>query len=192
MNRNNHSSTQDEISFITEQLNKPLVIVGMMGVGKSYIGKNLAQALNLKFIDTDDLIEKKSGYSIAEIFQKFGEEKFRLTEARTIQELLEGDPIVISTGGGALINPQTREAVQEKSVSIWLRAEKDELVKRLKSSRNRPLLKDGNLEDIIGQLMAERTAYYEQSNISVDVVPKSVPQTLAAVIKALSAHYKKG
>jgi shikimate kinase len=190
MNRNNQPAVTEDVSIIVERLNKPVAIVGMMGVGKSHVGKTLAGMLELAFFDSDHIIEKKAGYSISEIFEKFGEEKFRLSEARVIQELLNNGPCVVSTGGGALLNEETRKAVREKSISIWLRADKDDLVKRLKNSRDRPLLRGENIEETIDRLMRAREVYYEQCDLVVDAVPGSVQQTVETVIKTLSAHCK--
>jgi shikimate kinase len=192
MNRNYAPVPAEQIDLIKTRLDRPVVLVGMMGVGKSHVGKKLAAALGVDFTDSDELIEKRAGYKIAEIFELFGEDKFRAAETRTVLEALERGPSVLSTGGGAVMNEQVREKISANSISIWLRATQEELVERLKNSRNRPLLKNGETAEVVGRLLAQRQPYYEQSKITVDIVPGSVDATLGAVINLLYAHLKTG
>ena len=123
-------------------IDRPVVLVGMMGVGKSSIGKRLAARLNVPFADADDEIERAAGLSISEIFEKFGEDYFRDGERRVIARLVEGAPKIIATGGGAFVNADTRALILERAISIWLDADVKVLAARVGRRSHRPLLKD--------------------------------------------------
>lgn len=140
---------------------RAVVLVGMMGAGKSSIGRRLASRLGIPFVDADTEIESAAGMSIPEIFQKHGEPYFRAGEARVIQRLLEGGPSVLATGGGAVMDPHTRELIGEKGISVWLNADIDVLLKRTKRRSDRPLVEK------IKELMPLREPFYAQSNIIV-------------------------
>lgn len=146
---------------------RTLVMVGMMGAGKSSIGRRLANRLGMPFVDADSEIELAANATISEIFEEHGEEYFRDGERRVIRRLLDGEPKVLATGGGAFVQPETRAAIQESAVSIWLKADRDLLLSRVRRRSNRPLLKGGNPEEIIGRLIAERYPIYEQAAIHV-------------------------
>ncbi len=132
---------------------RSLVLVGMMGAGKSSIGRKLAQRLNLPFVDADTEIERAAGMSISDIFAKHGEPYFRAGEARVIARLLDGGPQVLATGGGAFMNPQSREAIRAKGISVWLKAEYEVLMKRLKRRNDRPMLKTDDPGDTLRRLL---------------------------------------
>ena len=153
---------------INARLTKPLVLIGLMGSGKSRLGKALAEALGLDFIDSDDEIEKASGMAIGEIFSRFGEEYFRDGERRVMRRLLDGTVRVIATGGGAVMSPPTAELVWNNSVSIWIRADLSVMIERTARNDRRPLLKDGDPETVLRQLMDERYATYTRADITVD------------------------
>jgi len=138
-----------------------IVLVGMMGAGKSSIGRRLATRLSIPLVDADTEIESAAGMSIPEIFQKHGEPYFRAGEARVIARLLDGGPSVLATGGGAVMDPHTRELIVEKGISIWLNADLDVLVKRTKRRNDRPLVEK------IKELMPLRVPFYAQSDIVV-------------------------
>ena len=146
---------------------RALVMVGMMGAGKSSIGRRLASRLGLPFVDADSEIELAANASIREIFDRHGEAYFRDGERRVIQRLLDGEPKVVATGGGAFIQPNTRAAIQEKAISIWLKADRDLLLTRVKRRSNRPLLRDGDPAETIERLIAERYPVYAEAAIHI-------------------------
>jgi shikimate kinase len=172
-------------SWIGSYLQKPVVLIGMMGAGKSHIGRKLAEALHLDFFDSDRIIEEKAGRTIAEIFQDFGEEKFRLSEKNTIIELLQRGPCVISTGGGAVMNSETLQAIKTQSVSVWLKADMGTTMERLRSGAPRPLLKGLDPERALEGLMEERKQFYSQADITLETGAGAVGDTLEKLIKAL-------
>jgi len=146
---------------------RSLVLIGMMGAGKSSIGRKLAQRLNLPFVDADSEIERAAGMSISEIFAKHGEPYFRAGEARVITRLLDGGPQVLATGGGAFMHPQSREAIRAKGISIWLRADYDVLMKRIKRRNDRPMLKTDDPGETLRRLMQERDPVYAEADVIV-------------------------
>ena len=167
---------------------KTIVLVGLMGAGKTNIGKRLATRLRLPFVDADHEIEAAAGETIEEIFENRGEAVFREGERRIIARLLEGSPCVLATGGGAFMDPQTRAAIRERGISVWLRAELDLLVARVARRANRPLLKRGDAREILGALMEKRHPIYAEADLVVDSIDGPPELTLARVIDALRAH----
>jgi len=147
---------------------RTLVLVGLMGAGKTCIGRELANRLGLPFVDADTEIETAAGCSIEDIFNMYGEVEFRAGERRVIARLMNDPVHILATGGGAFLDTKTRELVREKGISIWLRASLDLLVDRVSRRTNRPLLKDGNQREILERLMEERYPTYEQADIVVD------------------------
>lgn len=143
-------------------MKKPIILAGMMGTGKSHVGKLLAERLSLPFFDSDKVIEERGGLSISEIFDMYGEARFRESETKTILELLGQGACVIATGGGALTNVPVLEAVKEKSHSFWLQTDLDTLMERLSASKNRPLLQADNPRAVLGELLAKRESAYAQ------------------------------
>jgi shikimate kinase len=147
---------------------RSVVLVGIMGVGKSSIGRRLAARLGVPFVDADTEIEKAAGMSIADIFARHGEADFRSGEARVIARLLESGPQVLATGGGALMNADTFAAIKVKGVSIWLSAEIDVLMRRISKRKNdRPLLQTADPAATLRQLLTEREPIYAQSDLTV-------------------------
>jgi len=144
-----------------------IVLVGMMGAGKSSIGRRLAARLGIAFADADAEIELAAGMSIADIFEAHGEPSFRSGEARVIARLLEHGPQVLATGGGAFMNPQTRANIHGKGISVWLKAEPDVLARRLRRRSDRPLLKTADPMATLTDLLAERNPIYGEANIVV-------------------------
>ncbi len=165
---------------------KPVVLVGLMGAGKSHIGRRLAQRLRIPFVDADHEIEKAAGRSIADIFREFGEQEFREGERRVIARLLDSENMVLATGGGAFMNDETRERILEGSISVWLRADLDLLVKRTSRRDNRPLLKTGDPREILQRLIDERYPVYAQADITVDSVDGPGGVTVNRVVDALA------
>jgi len=147
---------------------KPIVLVGLMGAGKSSIGKRLAARLGLPFVDADDEIEKAANLTISEIFERHGEAAFRDGERRVIGRLLAERPGVLATGGGAFMDAQTRALILERAISIWLRAEIEVLLKRVARRSNRPLLQNKDPRQVLEGLMAERYPVYALADIVID------------------------
>ena len=147
---------------------RSVVLVGMMGAGKSSVGRRLAARLGVSFIDADSEIEKAAGMTIAEIFAAHGEPYFRSGEARVIARLLEGGPQVLATGGGAYMNPLTRNAVRARGISVWLRATLDVLTRRIKRRGDRPLLKNVDQTETLRRLIEERYPIYAEADLTVE------------------------
>ncbi|MCW8835206.1 MAG: shikimate kinase [Rhodospirillales bacterium] len=165
--------------------NRSVVLVGLMGSGKSSVGRRLAKAVDIPFVDADSEIERAAGCTIEEIFARFGESAFRDGERRVMERLLAGSPQVIATGGGAFVNEETRNRIKEAAVSVWLRADLDVLVTRTAGKGGRPLLKNGNPRDTLKDLMDRRHPVYAEADIIVDTMDETPDSTTEKVIKAL-------
>ena len=164
---------------------RSIVLVGMMGVGKSSIGRRLAARLGIPFVDADAEIEKAAGMSIADIFARHGEAYFRSGEARVIARLLDSGPQVLATGGGAVMNAETRAAIKAKGVSIWLSAEFEVLMRRISKRKNdRPMLQTADPAATLRELLVAREPVYAQADITVQ--SREVPHE-AIVAEILSA-----
>ena len=174
-------------------LNPPrtVALVGLMGAGKSAIGKRLALRLGLPFIDADDEIERAAGCTIAEIFEKYGEAEFRAGERRVIARLLERPPHILSTGGGAYMDPETRALMREHAITVWLRAELDVLYDRVRKRGHRPLLRQGDPREILARLMEQRYPVYAEADIVVDSTAQPADRTTEQVVEALAAWLQK-
>jgi shikimate kinase len=146
---------------------RSIVLVGMMGAGKSSVGRKLASRFGIPFVDADAEIEAAAGMTIPEIFATQGEAYFRSGEARVMQRLLDGGPQVLATGGGAFMNPDTRAAIRDKGISVWLKAEFETLLRRVKRRGDRPLLKTADPAQTLKELMAERYPVYAESDVTV-------------------------
>lgn len=169
---------------------QPIVLIGMMGAGKSSLGVRLAEALETTFLDADVEVEKAAAMSIAEIFEKHGEAAFRDGERRVIKRLLDDGPMVLALGGGAFMDDQTRALVQQKALSVWLDVPLAELVKRVKKKPDkRPLLKGQNIEAKLTELMQTRGPVYATAALRVDVGGGTHEQAVARLLAALDAHY---
>ncbi len=166
---------------------RPIVMVGMMGAGKSAIGRRLAQRLGLPFIDADAEIERAAGCTIEEIFEKHGEAVFRDGERRVIARLLDGPVGVLATGGGAFIDPETRARIRSRAITVWLKADLDTLVERVSRRNHRPLLKGGDPREILTRLMATRNPVYGEADITVETGDAPTAATVERVIEALAA-----
>lgn len=169
-------------------LDRTIVLVGLMGAGKSCIGKRLAQALEVPFVDADTEIEKAAGLTIAEIFAKYGEPSFRDGERRVMARLLQGPPCVLAAGGGAFMDTETRALIKRGSVSIWLRADLDTLAGRTKGRSHRPLLNHGDPRETLAQLMEKRYPVYAEADVTVDTGPDNPNVTTTAALQALEQH----
>lgn len=173
------------------RLTRPLVLIGLMGAGKSCIGRRLAQRLALDFVDADHEIEAAAGCSVADIFALYGEAAFREGERKVMARLLDGAPRIVAAGGGAFMDPATRETVRAKGVSLWLRADLDLLVRRTAGRDHRPLLKQGDPREILGRLIRQRYPVYAEADIIVDSHDEPPERTVDAVLAAVSAHLEK-
>ncbi|WP_022681255.1 shikimate kinase [Sphingobium bisphenolivorans] len=145
----------------------PIVLIGMMGVGKSTVGRRLAARLGLHFVDADEEIEKAAGMTITEMFERYGESYFRDGERRVIARLMDGEPKVIATGGGAFMQEETRELILEHATAIWLDADVDTLVDRVSRREGRPLLKGKDPRVVLTELAAIRNPVYALAPIHV-------------------------
>ena len=161
------SLSDSEIRALAARIDRPVVLVGMMGVGKSTIGRKLAQLLDVPFADADEEIEEAAQLSVAEIFEKFGEAYFRDGERRVIARLLDGGPSVLATGGGAFVQPDTRELILQRGIAVWLDSDVQTLVERVARRDTRPLLRGGDPKEIVGRLKAEREGAYAEAPIKV-------------------------
>ena len=164
---------------------RTIALVGLMGVGKSTIGRRLAAALGLPFRDADQEIEKAAGRSISEIFAERGEEEFRAGERRVIARLLDEGPHVLSTGGGAFMNPKTRALIREKAVSVWLKADLEVLVRRVSRKDTRPLLAGRDPREVLERLMIERYPVYALADIVVETDDRPAGATVETIMDAL-------
>jgi shikimate kinase len=167
---------------------RTVALVGLMGAGKSAIGKRLAHRLGLPFVDADDEIERAAGCSISEFFERFGEAEFRNGERRVIQRLLEGSPHVLSTGGGAYMDAETRALMRGQAITVWLRADLDVLYDRVRKRTHRPLLRQGDPKDILARLMNQRYPVYAQADLVVDSTAQPADVTTEQVYDALRRH----
>jgi shikimate kinase len=161
------ASAAQEAEIVAALGRRSVVLVGMMGVGKSTIGRRLAARLRLSFVDADAEIEAAAGMSIADIFEIHGEPHFRDGEARVIARLLDGGPSVLATGGGAFMREETRNRIRDKAVSLWLRADADIIMRRVKRRVDRPLLKTADPAATIARFIEERHPVYQLADLTV-------------------------
>jgi shikimate kinase len=169
-------------------LTRTLALVGLMGVGKSTVGRKLAEHLGSPFVDSDEEIEKAAGLSVQEIFDRLGEPEFRRGERRVIERLLNGPPIVLATGGGAYMDPETRALMKQKATTIWLRADLDVIWKRVNRRDTRPLLKRDNPKQVLADLNAARAPIYAEADIVVDSGDGPSTDAVKAILDALVTH----
>ena len=176
---------------------RSIVLVGMMGAGKSTIGRRLSARLGLPFLDADAEIELAHRLSIPDIFEKYGEPYFRDGEVRVIARLLESGPAVIATGGGAVMRQETRDRIREKAISIWLKASSDVIMRRVKRRSDRPLLQTADPEATVERLIREREPVYGQADVTIwsrDVPhEKIVDECMEALyVKLCASHVTQG
>ncbi len=168
-------------------LHKTVVLIGMMGVGKSHIGRSLAAHLNLDFVDTDAEIEHISQLKIPEIFENFGENHFRRLEQSVIKRLLKSSPMILASGGGSFIHKQTRHLIKEKAHSIWLQADINLLLERIQNRPGkRPLLNKGDTKEILQNLIKTRSPIYQEANSIIEI-----HNHINVTIKNICAELKK-
>jgi shikimate kinase len=180
-------ATPAQRQFVLEQLGgRPIVLVGMMGAGKTTVGRRLATHLGLAFVDSDSEIEKAAGMRIEEIFDTHGEAEFRAGEARVVARILKSRDIVVATGGGVLLNSTTAELIRAEAVSVWLKADTDLLFSRVSRRDHRPLLKTDNPRKTLEDLIEARYPYYSKADATV--ISRDIPHDHVAeqAIMALS------
>ena len=161
------AGASQEAEIISALGTRSVVLVGMMGVGKSTIGRRLSARLHLPFLDADTEIEAAAGMSIPDIFETHGEPHFRDGEARVIARLLDGGPAVIATGGGAFMREETRNRIRDKAVSLWLKADAEIIMKRVKRRADRPLLQTADPAATVGRLIEEREPVYQRADLTI-------------------------
>jgi shikimate kinase len=181
--------TQAEIDALARAIDRPVVLVGMMGVGKTSVGRKLANLLHMPFVDADEEIEAAAQMAIPDIFETFGEAYFRDGERRVIARLIDGPGTrkVIATGGGAFVNGQTRSLILERAIAVWLDSDVDTLVERVSRKDNRPLLKAGDPREILTRLKGERESAYAQAPIHVHSTHGPHGKTVGKVLKGIKA-----
>lgn len=169
-------------------LTRPVVLLGMMGAGKTSVGRALAEIMSVPFYDADTEIEKASGHSVAGIFAQYGEAEFRRLERQIIARLLQSGVCILSLGGGAFIDPQTRERIKQSALSVWLKVDHALLLERVLRHGDRPLLKEGDPKEKMERLLAEREPVYAQADLIVLCDDRPVAQTAKRVSEAISSH----
>jgi len=167
---------------------RSIVLVGLMGAGKSSVGRRVAARLGLPFFDADHEIEAAAGCTISDLFARYGEAAFRDGERRVMARLLSGRRAVIATGGGAFIDDATRALIAERALSVWLRADIELLVKRTAGRDHRPLLKHGEPREILAGLIQKRYPIYAEADLVVDSIDQPTDITVNAVLRALAEH----
>lgn len=177
--------TAERIAALARRLDRPVALVGLMGAGKSTVGQRLAGLLGKDFIDSDAAIEEAAQRSVGEIFADFGEPYFRDGERRVIARLIEEGHGVIATGGGAFANPQTRALILDRAIAVWLDCEIATLVARTKRRNTRPLLRNGDPEEILARLHAERAPAYAEAPIRVETGELPHHQTAVKIVEAI-------
>lgn len=169
--------------------NRSIVFIGLMGAGKTAIGRRVALMLGLPFLDSDHEIETASRMTIPELFERYGEAEFRALEQRVIGRILETGPQVLSTGGGAFMSEQTRQAIAAHGVSVWLKADLDTLMERVAKKQNRPLLKNPDPRGVMERLMTVRYPVYATAAVTVTTRDERKDVIAAEVISALADHF---
>jgi len=174
-----------------KHLNRPVVLVGLMGVGKSTVGRRLARRLGLPFVDSDTEIEDAAGYSAAEIFERYGERDFRDGERRLVARLIDGEVRVIATGGGAYVDPRTRQLLNERAITVWLDAPVDILAERTSRRDTRAQLRNGDRQATLERLASERRQSYEQAHIHVKSGDGAHKDVVDSILRALDDFLAK-
>ena len=173
---------------LTERLDRPIVLVGLMGAGKSTVGKRLARRLGLPFVDSDSAIEDAAGFSAAEVFERYGEADFRDGERRLVARLVTGAVGVIATGGGAFVDPRTRELLNNRAITIWLDAPVGILRERTSRRDTRPLLRTPDPQATLARLAEERRASYAEAHIHIRSGHQGHGEVVDRIIEALQKH----
>ncbi len=175
------------------QKNKIILLVGLMGSGKTSVGKRLSKRLQLPFIDGDQEMEKASGLSLLDVLKCYGEEEYRAGEARVMKRLLQGNPCILASGGGSFVALETRELAHKNAITIWLKADLDTLYQRTTGRKHRPFLKgsDVELKQKLENYIAQEYPYYSEADIIVETKEEMVEKTVDRVIKAINNFLQK-
>ncbi|MEO1968264.1 MAG: shikimate kinase [Sphingomonadaceae bacterium] len=177
--------TPAEIAALSRRIDRPLVLVGLMGTGKSTVGRRVASLIETDFVDSDEEIEHAAQLSVAEIFQEFGEPYFRDGERRVIARLIEEGHGVIATGGGAFIDPETRALILSRAIAVWLDCDIDILVQRTSKRNDRPLLAQGNPREILTKLSETRKPIYSEAQVRVETGVAPHHRTALSILEAI-------
>jgi shikimate kinase len=176
------------VEKLSKRLDRPIVLVGLMGAGKSTVGRRLAKRLGLPFIDSDSAIEDASGYSAAEVFERYGERDFRDGERRLVARLVDGTVQVIATGGGAFVDRRTRELLNQRAITVWLDASVEVLRERTSRRDTRPLLRTSDPKATLARLADERRASYAEAHIHIRSGIQGHGEVVDKIILALDQH----
>lgn len=177
---------------LAKRLDRPIVLVGLMGAGKSTVGRRLARRLGVPFVDSDAAIEDAAGLSPAEVFERYGEQEFRDGERRLVARLVdEGQVSVIATGGGAFIDPRTRELLNRRAITVWLDAPVDILTERTSRRDTRVQLRNGDPKATLERLASERRQAYEQAHLHIKSGSGAHREVVDAIVRALDGHLKE-
>ena len=182
---------RDKVQKLTDKLDRPIVLVGLMGAGKSTVGRRLAKRLGLPFVDTDTEIEEAAGATTAELFERYGETEFRDGERRLVSRLIDGTVRVIATGGGAFIDPATRQLLNERAITVWLDAPVEVLAERTGRRDTRPLLRGGDRSAKLARLSEQRQPMYAEAHIHVRTGNGAHSHVVEAIIAAVIDHLAK-
>jgi shikimate kinase len=176
---------------LVKRLDRPVVLVGLMGVGKSTVGRRLARRLGLPFVDSDSEIEDAVGLPAGEVFERYGEDDYRDGERRLVARLIDGEVRVIATGGGVFVDPRTRALLNDRAITVWLDAPVDILAERPARRDTRPLLKNGDPKDTLERLAKIERDAYAQAHIHVKSGDGAHKDVVAAIVRALDDHLSK-
>ena len=177
-----------DVEKLSDRLDRPIVLVGLMGAGKSTVGRRLAKRLGLPFVDSDAEIEDAAGLSAAEVYEKFGEKDFRDGERRLVARLMDGEVRVIATGGGAYVDPRTRQLLNDRAITVWLDAPVEILTERTGRRDTRPLLRNGDRKGTLERLAEERGPAYSEAHIRVTSGSGAHREVVESILQALDAH----
>jgi len=176
---------------LAKRLNRPVVLVGLMGVGKSTVGRRLAKRLGLPFVDSDSEIEETVGLPWGELFERYGEEDYRDGERRLVARLVDGQVRVIATGGGVFVDPRTRQLLQERAITVWLDAPIDVLAERTARRDTRPLLKNGDPKGTLERLARSERQAYSEAHIHVKSGNGAHRDVVESIVRALEDYLTK-
>ena len=182
---------KEALKTMVKDINKIILLVGLMGSGKTSVGKRLAQKLNLPFVDGDREIEKAAGLSLVDVLKCFGAEEYRAGEMRVMKRLLQGEPCVLASGGGSFVAGPTREMAKSHALTIWLKADINTLYHRTAGRKHRPFLMGGDmrLKDKLENYIKEEYPYYSEADIVVETKDERVENTVTRVLKAIDDFY---
>lgn len=178
------------VTYIKETLSLPILLVGMMGAGKSYIGRALSERLSIPFVDSDAEIVKHTGKAISDIFAQDGEVAFREAEHGVIRTLLSQPPHIIATGGGAVVKPETLALIKEQGLVVWLNPSLSTIWSRIKDETHRPLLDCDTPQDVLEQLMSERRALYAQAPVHINDDVLTAENSVEKILQRIAEHLK--